>query len=178
MKRALAITALSVLALGSAAFAAVESGLKPGTPTTAFQVVDVTGPNKGKQLCYRCAYGNSPVIAAFIKGNAEHADQLVAAIQKLTQKNEAKGLHSFVVFMGGPELKPTIEKIAAEKKITIPVTFLPQGTSAEDVAAYKISPDAKCTVLLWNQSKVRGNFVDVTKEQWTQVAQATEAMLK
>jgi hypothetical protein len=47
---------LTVAALGLAvsAFAAdkIESGLKPGAGTPAFQVVDVSGPNKGKQLCY------------------------------------------------------------------------------------------------------------------------------
>jgi len=39
--------------LAVSAFAAVESGLKQGEACGAFQVVDVSGPNKGKQLCYR-----------------------------------------------------------------------------------------------------------------------------
>ncbi len=45
--------------LGLAATAALaqqtapESGLKAGVAPAAFQVVDVSGPNKGKQLCYR-----------------------------------------------------------------------------------------------------------------------------
>ena len=39
--------------VATAAFAAVKSGLQVGQGTTAFQVVDVSGPNKGKQLCYR-----------------------------------------------------------------------------------------------------------------------------
>jgi hypothetical protein len=51
MKLGLAIAAASLMAVS--AFAALESGLKPDTPTTAFDVVDVSGPNKGKQLCYR-----------------------------------------------------------------------------------------------------------------------------
>ena len=51
MKLGLAIAAAGMLAVS--AYAAVESGLKVGTPAPAFQVVDVNGPNKGKQLCYR-----------------------------------------------------------------------------------------------------------------------------
>ena len=48
------MTALTVGALGVTAFAAdVSSGLKPGDKASFFEVVDVTGPNKGKQLCYR-----------------------------------------------------------------------------------------------------------------------------
>jgi hypothetical protein len=51
MKLGLAIAAAGMMAVS--AFAAVESGLKPGAPATPFQVVDVTGPHKGEQLCYR-----------------------------------------------------------------------------------------------------------------------------
>jgi hypothetical protein len=51
MKWGLAVAAAGMMAVS--AFAAVESGLKPGQPATPFQVVDVTGPHKGEQLCYR-----------------------------------------------------------------------------------------------------------------------------
>jgi hypothetical protein len=52
MKLKLAVAALGLAA--TAAFAAgPESGLKAGETPEAFQVVDVSGPNKGKQLCYR-----------------------------------------------------------------------------------------------------------------------------
>jgi hypothetical protein len=51
MKLGLAIAAAGMMAVS--AFAALESGLKPGMPATPFQVVDVTGPHKGEQLCYR-----------------------------------------------------------------------------------------------------------------------------
>jgi hypothetical protein len=46
---------LAIAAIGMAvsAFAAdkIESGLKPGASTSAFDIVDVSGPDKGKQLC-------------------------------------------------------------------------------------------------------------------------------
>jgi hypothetical protein len=32
---------------------AVQSGLKAGESVSPFQVDDITGPNKGKTLCYR-----------------------------------------------------------------------------------------------------------------------------
>ena len=51
MKLQLAAAAATMLAVS--AFGAVESGLKPGAFTPPFQVVDVSGPNRGKQLCYR-----------------------------------------------------------------------------------------------------------------------------
>ena len=52
-KLSLTIAALGLLV--SSVFAAdkLESGAKPGAgPGGAFQVLDLSGPNKGKQLCY------------------------------------------------------------------------------------------------------------------------------
>ncbi|HTE21187.1 MAG TPA: hypothetical protein VK689_22710, partial [Armatimonadota bacterium] len=68
--------------------------------------------------------------------------------------------------------------VAAEKKITIPMTFLPAGASAEDIAQYKINPEASNTVLLWHKGTVRANVVNVDKERWAEVTKATQEMLK
>lgn len=45
---------LAVLALvaGLGAAEALKSGLQPGDKTSAFDTRDITGPNKGKSLCY------------------------------------------------------------------------------------------------------------------------------
>jgi hypothetical protein len=61
---------------------------------------------------------------------------------------------------------------------TIPLVFLPQGTRAEDVAAYQISSQAKNTVLLWKQGTVRQNFVDVDRSSFPTVEKAVDEMLK
>jgi hypothetical protein len=45
---------LVVVAAGAIAMAdAVKSGLAVGDHAGAFNVKDITGPNKGKSLCYR-----------------------------------------------------------------------------------------------------------------------------
>ena len=51
MKLAYTLAAIGLAA--SAVIAAPTSGLPVGKGTTPFDVVDVSGPNKGKQLCYR-----------------------------------------------------------------------------------------------------------------------------
>jgi hypothetical protein len=46
--------AVSIVMVGtSLAGDAVKSGLKIGESVNAFQVDDITGPNKGTSLCYR-----------------------------------------------------------------------------------------------------------------------------
>jgi hypothetical protein len=46
--------AVSIVLVGTCrAGDAVQSGLSPGEFVNAFNVDDITGPNKGKTLCYR-----------------------------------------------------------------------------------------------------------------------------
>jgi hypothetical protein len=45
--------ALAAAVAGVLVAAEVQSGLKPGEHAGAFNVKDITGPNKGKSLCYR-----------------------------------------------------------------------------------------------------------------------------
>jgi hypothetical protein len=80
--------------------------------------------------------------------------------------------------MGGPDQKDNIQKVAKDNKITIPLVFLPKGVKEEDIAAYKINPEAKNTVLLWNASTVAGNFVDVDPADIAPVTKAVDEMLK
>jgi hypothetical protein len=45
--------ALAVAVAGVAVAADLQSGLQVGESAGAFNVKDITGPNKGKSLCYR-----------------------------------------------------------------------------------------------------------------------------
>jgi len=45
--------ALAVAAAGVVIAADLQSGLQVGEDAGAFNVKDITGPNKGKSLCYR-----------------------------------------------------------------------------------------------------------------------------
>lgn len=45
--------ALAVAVAGVAVAADLQSGLQVGDSAGAFNVKDITGPNKGKSLCYR-----------------------------------------------------------------------------------------------------------------------------
>lgn len=172
-----AVTA-SLLAVSAFAAKPVASGLKPGDGVGAFDVVDVTGPSKGKQLCYRCQYGFAPVAAAFINGDPMQSGELLAHLQKLVDEHKARNLRSFVVYMGGAETRAAIEKVAKEKKISIPLTFLPAGPKAADISAYRISPEAQSTLILWNKGKVHANFVNPDKSSWGEVARAASTMLQ
>jgi hypothetical protein len=105
------------------------------------------------------------------------AASLVASVQKLTEARKDKNLKAFVVFKGGPELAPAIQKIAEEKKITIPMTFLPKGADDPGLKPFKINTEANNTVLLYNRRVVAANFVNVTDKSVKDVEKAADEML-
>jgi hypothetical protein len=176
-KLALSMAALGLFATATVAADKIESGLKPGEGTTPFQVVDVTGPNKPKQLCYVWANGGAPVVVAFVKDEPAKAAGLVASIQKLVDANKDKDLRSFVVFMNGPELAPQLTKLAQEKGIKLPMTVLPGGANAPDLGHYKVNPQAKNTILVYRRQRIHANFVNVGPSDFTAVEKATAEML-
>jgi len=118
----------------------------------------------------------APVAAVFINGDVAKAAGTVANVQKLYDARKDKGLQTFVVFVGGPELKEPIEKLAADQKITIPLTFLPGGPGDRAFLRYGINSEATTTYLLWKRGKVESNLVDVPK--FEEVEKATDAMLQ
>src|SRR4051794_20970172 len=60
----------------------VKSGLKPGEPVAPFDVEDITGPSQGQPLCYRCQYGNAPVVCVFARKTSEPLASLVKKIDE------------------------------------------------------------------------------------------------
>lgn len=113
------------------------------------------------------------MVVAFVNGEAGDSQALVQGIDKLDKTYGPKGLKTFVVYSGGPELKNDIEAVAKKAGTSIPLTFLPGGAKAPDIARYKLSPGAKNTVVVYKNKQVVANLVDVTPETWAQVEKAT-----
>lgn len=114
---------------------------------------------------------------AFVKEDPVKAASLVASIQKLTEANKSKNLRSFVVFMAGPEAGKTVEQVAADQKISIPLTVLPEGAGQKSLGRFNINPEAKNTVLVYNRQTVHAAFTDVDEKSFEDVTKATEEML-
>jgi hypothetical protein len=154
-------TALMVclLAVGTA-YAAdeVKSGLAVGEgPVPAFNVRDITGPSKGKTLCYRCQYGARPVVTVFTRELNDNVKDLVAKIDEKVGANKDKKMAAFVVVLTeDPDAtEPKIEALAKNAKITsTPLTLIEGSTGPEN---YKLSKDAEVTVMMWVDSEVKVN---------------------
>ena len=154
------LTAAAVVGMGLVACsyaAEIESGLKPGQGPPAFQVQDVTGPAAGTSLCYRCRYGGNPVVAVFTHKLDASVTSLVKQVDAQVEKNQDKKLKAFVVLLTDDpdKAEKQLKEIAEKNNIkNVPLTIFdgPMGPPA-----YKLSPKAETTVLMWTRSNVKVN---------------------
>lgn len=159
MKRYSGLAAVCLLAAAGAAWAAdaLESGLPVGDKVPAFNVRDITGPNVGKTLCYRCQYGARPVVTVFTRELTASVKDLVAKIDAKVGENKDKKMAAFVVVLtDDPDaVEPKIKSLAKDSKIAnTPLTII---EGAEGPPEYKLAKDAEVTVMMWVESEVKVN---------------------
>lgn len=148
----------AALAFSVAVAEELKSGLAVGEAPGAFNVNDVTGPNKGTSLCYRCQYGARPVVAVFARDVNDELAKVIKDVDGLVEKNKSKDMKAFVVVLSedAEKLAPKLEAMAKKNGIkNVPLTTFDGAAGPED---YKISQDADVTVLMWNKSEVKSNI--------------------
>lgn len=158
MKRSLSYAlALTLLADLNASAADIKSGLQVGEFPPAFNVKDVTGPKAGKSLCYRCAYGNRPVVTIFTRTMDDNVAKLVKQVDEVVAKNQENKMAAFVVLLtDDPDAaEGKLTEMARKNKIThTPLTVF-DGVAGPP--SYKVAENADVTVMMWNESDVKVN---------------------
>ncbi|MFM8250035.1 MAG: hypothetical protein ACKOBW_00405 [Planctomycetota bacterium] len=157
MKRVLALVAVLLATAGVAWAADVKSGLAVGEFVGAFDVKDCSGPSEGKTLCYRCQYGNNPVVAVFTRRLGDDVASLVKQIDDTVGQNKGKSMKAFVVYLSDePDAaEPKLKAMAKTQKLSnTPLTVF---QTSEGPDGYKIARDADVTVMVWNKGKVQAN---------------------
>ncbi|MCA9152841.1 MAG: hypothetical protein KDA92_26240 [Planctomycetales bacterium] len=135
----------------------LKSGLQVGDSPGAFNVKDITGPNKGKSLCYRCSYGSRPVVSVFARDVNADLAKLVKEVDEIVGKNDDKKMAAFVVVLAedADVVAPKLEAMAKENGIkNVPLTIYDGEAGPQD---YKIAEGSDVTVMMWNKSKVKSN---------------------
>jgi hypothetical protein len=156
MKKCFAAIATVLIASAGLMAEEIQSGLAKGTAVPAFNVKDITGPNKdGDELCYRCRYGNQPVVSVFAKEMTDEVAQLSKELDNVVAKNRDQKMAGFVVVMSDtPEkVAPKLEEAAKKHKIDqMPLTTF---NGASGPSGYKINSKADVTVMMWVDGKVK-----------------------
>ena len=135
----------------------LKSGLQVGDYVGTFDVKDVTGPARGRSICYACRYGARPVINIFARQITDEVATLIARIDKQIDENQDKELKAFVVLLSeDPKAdEQTLIKLTRKHNIkNIPLTLF-DGTAGPPKC--RIAGKADVTVMLWHDQEVKAN---------------------
>lgn len=155
MRKCLSLAVAVLLAGGLAVAAELQSGLAKGDFVAAFDVLDCSGPSKGDTLCYRCKYGNRPVVSIFTRELTPEVTELTKKIDETVGKNADAKMAGFVVLLSddAKAAAPKLEEAAKKNSIkNLPLTAFDGKTGPK---SYKISDDAQVTVMMWVDSEVK-----------------------
>lgn len=139
---------------------AEPTGLKQGDPIGAFYVTKVAGAEDdgvktGQELCYRCKYGQRPMVMVFARKNSDKLSKLVSDLDRAIAKHDDAQLRAFVTVVGEDQSKlkdsaKEIAQAAEAKKVPVAVA----ADSQNGPASYRLDPKADVTVILANESQV------------------------
>jgi hypothetical protein len=158
--------ALAAAAFVGPASAGLESGPKVGSDVAPFHVIDVTGEHKGKEVCYRCQFGDKPVVAVFAREMNEKVEKACKELDKAMAENPS--MRGMFVMIADCDCEKTKEKMASLAKKhelkKLPMTLF-VGEKGPDT--YKINAEAGVTVVTWKDGTVmktkaykKGDFCD------------------
>lgn len=173
--------------LGLLIAASVVMAEKPSTPLEvgeqvgAFYVKDVTGPAAGTALCYRCRYGDRPVVSIFARNVDDKLAALLKEVDGIVGQNSGKDMAAFLVVMSddpaGQEEK--LKQLAKDNELkNTPLTTFEDANGPRN---YRIGKDAEITVMMWVDGTLKVNETlkqaDLTPEKIAAVAQDTSKIL-
>jgi len=154
-----------LLSLGAVASAAeMKSGPQPGDKVDAFDVTKLAGAGNDNvqvndKLCYRCLYGERPVVMVFTRQLDLELANLITALDKEVGENGEKKLASFVNLLGpNPDhLKQGADAIVSTLNVkNIPIVMPEDNNKGPE--SYKLNPKAAVTVLIYRDSTVKANY--------------------
>jgi len=173
-------TALSaaVLMMATAVFAG--EGLEVGADVGAFTVTDVTGPNAGKSLCYRCRYGSQPVVTIFAREINDELATLVKNVDQVVGKNQSEKMAAFVVLLSDNPAAQEGKLKALAKQHGITNTPLTVFDDKNGPPSYKIT-DSDFTVMMWVDGELKVNETfqtgQLSQQKVSQVVEKTTTIL-
>lgn len=172
------IVVLSLIAVGAPCFAGQSktvSGLAVGELTPSFPVLTVSGPHKGKEVCYVCEFIGAPTIFAFFRQTGDEMASVVKMLDELSRQN--KDIRVVAISIEGQDSQPWLEKFAQENSITIPLTVLRNGKHDIAMKVYKLNANMNNTILMSAERRVAANLVNVNAENFKMLTNAISKML-
>jgi hypothetical protein len=154
------------LALAAVAVAGeLKSGPQPDQAIGPFDVVKCGGGTDddvsvGEQLCYRCRYGNRPMVMVFTRTVNDTVAALTSKLNEEVAEHKDAKLSAFVNLIGDDNREPleAQAKDLAKKAKAAHVPVVVPVESANGPEDYSLNPKAEVTVILAVRGKVKASL--------------------
>jgi hypothetical protein len=166
----------------------MKSGPQPGDKLDAFNVTKLAGAGNDNvqvndKLCYRCLYGDRPVVMVFTRQLDRELADLITALDKEVGENGDKKLASFINLMGPNTemLSAGADAIVSNLNVkNIPIVMPEDNDNGPK--GYKLNPKAATTVLIYRDGTVKANYAlapgKLDKNVIEKILKDTKAMLE
>lgn len=156
----LSLAALCMLSAPIVSAAEAAKGLCAGDGVGAFLVTKVAGASNddvddGATLCYRCKYGQRPIVMIFTRTTDGSVSKLIEQVDAAVAKHSKDDLKGLVTLIGSEPSKLTAQGKAMASKLNdknVPIVVAKDTENGP--ANYKLDAKTDVTVLLVNQSQV------------------------
>lgn len=161
----------------------LTSGLDNGDECPAFDPFHVSGPDRNKEVCPMCKYGQRQGVMIWVNNNDWKA--LDPILQRMETEIKARGLRQFRVFVMymNPDnklrdalIKECRENAARLKLNDVALTCVISPTDRESAALFNINPDkrVKNTVLVYNRRRVVHKTLNLTEAGLNELLKACD----
>nr|WP_293839792.1 hypothetical protein [uncultured Arsenicibacter sp.] len=147
-----------------------SSGLVVGEECPAFDPVHVWGPDKGTKTCPMCKYGHrtAGVMAWLSDDDWDNAAQLAVFLEKQMQRRGADRFKAFLIYTNPkkrplPEVQQQLTAFAKQHGLReLSVLYVPSLTDKQTSYLYRINPNTRNTLLIYNKRRVVDKFVNLS----------------
>lgn len=182
MRRLLALVVLgSCLTSGLRAGEPCVSGPEPGQRPRAYISIIAMGSQRGQPHCFICATADLPAVIVFARTPSDALGKLVQGLDRAVTDNKKADLRAWVTFTSDDQPSMDPQVVEWGKKHAIRDVPLGVFEDAGGPPAYRLSPDAEVTVLLYVKQKVAVNFAfrsgELTEAKRAEVLKALPQIL-
>lgn len=157
-------------------------GLEPGDQVPTFYVRAVSGPLRGKSVCYVCRNGDRPTVMILVRAETPELPRLLKRIDEEVDRHRADGLRAFGVFLAGNNENwlPRVQTLSFDEQLGIPLTIA--ATPLDGPERRRVPDAAAVTVVLYRKQRVISQTPfeadDLTPEAIDQVLSQVRQLIK
>ncbi|MBX3451085.1 MAG: hypothetical protein KF777_16085 [Planctomycetaceae bacterium] len=122
----------------------------------SFYVRAVTGPLRGKSVCYVCRHGDRPVVIVLMREITPGSRALLKELNQLVDENRAEGLKAFAVLVSANSVQAAadLQTVGFVDRLELPLTTAGEAiTSAE---ALDFPASERVGVILYRDQAILG----------------------